>query len=97
MSTNQEQVIRAAFEQRFNDGGYQYSQDNKDNAYGWFRTGWIIMEAHGRSPGVVADADAPTGSPEWDLAMDLYPPKLDHACEYCDPFNGQCAYNPDVK
>lgn len=67
-----EQACRAAFEHHFKEGGYQYSDDNKQNAYGWFRTGWILMQAHPLLP----DSNAPTGSPEWDLAMTLHAPRL---------------------
>lgn len=38
-----ESEIRAAFEAYFKRGGYQYSQDNKDNAYAWFKAGWTAM------------------------------------------------------
>lgn len=73
-----EQIIKAAFDAVFTEGGYQYSDDNKSNAYGWFRDGWIVMEAHTRTPGVTPDAEAPIGSPEWELAMDLIPPKKEN-------------------
>lgn len=62
-----EQAIVEAFEQYFTEGGYQYSDDNKANAFAWFRTGWILMQAHP----IVPDPDMPIGSPQWDLAMDL--------------------------
>lgn len=33
-------VIKEAFEQMFSAGQYQYSQENKQNAYGWFKAGY---------------------------------------------------------
>jgi hypothetical protein len=46
LAPEDEAVVRAAFEAYFKRGGYQYSQDNKDNAYAWFRAGWRAMADH---------------------------------------------------
>lgn len=40
-----EQAIKDAFDQLYASGRYQYSDDNKANAYSWFRDGWLAMAA----------------------------------------------------
>jgi hypothetical protein len=43
LTPDAEAEVRAAFETMFTKGRYQYSQDNKDNAYAWFKAGWRAM------------------------------------------------------
>jgi hypothetical protein len=38
------QTIKEAFETVYRNGCYQYSDDNKANAYGWFLLGWRVKE-----------------------------------------------------